>query len=101
MTVLVALSRESVKESGLSRIYGIIDHVCSVMSISLSAIEWRTIREFCAISRSRNALSPYLFVLCMEVLGLLIKQEVEKGKWKPLKKSFVKWLGNISLIFYG
>ncbi|KAA3458339.1 reverse transcriptase [Gossypium australe] len=32
-------------------------------------------------------LSPYLFVLCMEWLGYLIKSEMKTGKWQPIRLS--------------
>lgn len=32
-------------------------------------------------------MSPYLFVLCMEVLGYKIQKVVQQGQWKPCKLS--------------
>nr|KYP40885.1 Retrovirus-related Pol polyprotein LINE-1 [Cajanus cajan] len=36
-------------------------------------------------SKTGDPLSPYLFVLCMERLGIMIQQEVEEGTWKPIQ----------------
>lgn len=38
-------------------------------------------------------LSPYLFILCMEYLGLLIEGNVSNGSWCPIKAS----RGNINI----
>ena len=37
--------------------------------------------------RQGDSLSPYLFILCMENLGHLIKQKCVNGSWTPLKAS--------------
>ena len=37
--------------------------------------------------RQGDAISPYLFLLCMERLGHIIGQAVEEGRWKPIKLS--------------
>lgn len=37
--------------------------------------------------RQGDPLSPYLFVLCMKVLGQKIREEDEKGEWKAIKAS--------------
>lgn len=34
--------------------------------------------------RQGDPISPYLFVLCMERLGHMILNEVDKGRWKPI-----------------
>lgn len=55
---------------------------------SLSNLWNREVLESFKPSRGRrqdDPLSPYLFVLCMEVLGHMIKQEVDNGhEWKPV-----------------
>lgn len=37
--------------------------------------------------RLGDPLSPYIFILCMEFLGLLINESCQDGDWKPLKSS--------------
>ena len=37
--------------------------------------------------RQGDAISPYIFNLCMEMLGRLIYSAVESGRWKPIKLS--------------
>ncbi|MDV3200005.1 MAG: reverse transcriptase domain-containing protein, partial [Candidatus Phytoplasma australasiaticum] len=37
--------------------------------------------------RQGDSISPYLFVLCMERLSHIIKEEVSKGKWKGIRLS--------------
>lgn len=34
--------------------------------------------------RKGNPLSPYLFVICMELLSHMIQTEVTSGRWKPV-----------------
>lgn len=48
--------------------------------------------------RQGDPLSPYLFVLCMEILGDLISQEVQRNKWQPL--SVTKGGPKISHLFF-
>lgn len=48
--------------------------------------------------RQGDHLSPYLFVLCMEVLGHKIQGAVEKGKWQPCRAS--QRGPNISHLFF-
>ena len=37
--------------------------------------------------RPGDAISPYLFVLCMERLGHIINKALDEGRWKPIKLS--------------
>ena len=37
--------------------------------------------------RQGDAISPFLFVLCIERLGHIINQPVNAGKWKPINLS--------------
>lgn len=37
--------------------------------------------------RQGDAISPYIFVLCMERLSHLIKEEVQRGKWRGIRLS--------------
>ena len=41
----------------------------------------------CRGIRQGAAISPYIFVLCMERLGHLINASVQSGQWKPVKLS--------------
>ena len=34
-----------------------------------------------------DAISPYVFVLCMERLGHLINDSINSGQWKPIRLS--------------
>ena len=40
--------------------------------------------------RQRDALSPYLFVLCIKKLALLIAYQVGDGSWLPVKVSRIR-----------
>ena len=48
--------------------------------------------------RPRDAISPYLFVLCIERLGHLISQAVIDGKWKAIK--LAKYSPSLSNLFF-
>lgn len=48
--------------------------------------------------RQGDALSPYIFVLCMERLGHLIHDMVDAGKWKGVKTS--RYGPNLSYLFF-
>lgn len=37
--------------------------------------------------RQGDPLSPYLFVLCMEMLGQMIRKSVDEGEWKSVQAS--------------
>ena len=37
--------------------------------------------------RQGDAMSPYIFVLCMERLGHIIQSAIEEGKWKTIQLS--------------
>ena len=48
--------------------------------------------------RQGDAISPYLFVLCMERLNHVIYEAVENGAWKPIQLS--RTGPNLSHIFF-
>ena len=48
--------------------------------------------------RQGNAISPYLFVLCMVRLGHLVNQAMTNGRWKPIK--LAKYGPSLSHLFF-
>ena len=48
-------------------------------------------------TRQGDAMSPYLFVLCMERLGHLIDQAVQEGRWSP--EVIAPWSPSLPFIF--
>ena len=64
--------------------------MCYVRSSSL-AILWNDNRlEHFSLTRclrQRNPLSPYLFVMCMEMLAVYINNKVEEGYWRSISVS--------------
>ena len=48
--------------------------------------------------RQGDAISLYLFVLCMERLGRLIDQAIQEGRWSPIRLS--RHSPNLSHLFF-
>ncbi|KAA3469259.1 LINE-1 reverse transcriptase isogeny [Gossypium australe] len=65
--------------------------IMSSISSSTMQILWNGVpsRSFKPVRGIRQGcpLSPYLFVLCMEWLGYLIKSEMKTSKWQPIRLS--------------
>ena len=75
--------------------FGFPDRIISlimfcVTSSSLSIL-WNGVRLPSVIParglRQGDPMSPYLFILCMEALSHLIKNQVEEGNWQPIHVS--------------
>ena len=58
----------------------------SSISIPLNGGMLKSFRPSRAL-RQGDPFSPYIFILCMEFLGLLINESFQDGDWKPLKSS--------------
>lgn len=76
--------------------------ILSCISSTSLAVLWnrKSLQEFHPQRglRQGDPLSPYLFILCIEVLGQRISRAVAKMEWKPLNASL---LGpNISHLFF-
>lgn len=58
----------------------------SSISIPLNGGMLKSFRPSRAL-RPGDPFSPYIFILCMEFLGLLMNESCQDGDWKPLKSS--------------
>ncbi|PNX94494.1 ribonuclease H, partial [Trifolium pratense] len=66
-----------------------IDVVMTAVTSVRTNVKWNGKRADyfhpqCGI-RQGDPISPYLFVICMDKLSHLIMQEVQEGKWKPMR----------------
>lgn len=70
------------------RIFKLIMFCVSSAKMSLLC-NWEMLEHFVPQRglRQGDPLSPYLFVLCIEVLGHQIKESVSKGRWRGVKLS--------------
>ena len=58
----------------------------SSISILFNGVALEPFNPFCGIHQG-DLLSPYLFILCMEVLGALIENKCHEKLWNPVKSS--------------
>lgn len=78
-----------------------IELIMSCITSSSLSLKWNEILESFKPNRGLrqgDPMSPYLFVLCMEKLGLLIQEKVQHKKWLPI--NFAKDGPPLSHLFF-